>query len=105
MVAAIYHHPIGIVPADIDQIEARRFNLAQAGVVVAKLYVGSPAAAVGMEPRDIILTVNGVQVTSAQDTLTRIATTKPGGRVKITGIRGTTKFSSDVQVTERPRNR
>ena len=35
---------IGIVPADIDQIEARRFNLAQPGVVVAKLYVGSPAA-------------------------------------------------------------
>ncbi len=53
---------IGIVPADIDQIEARRFNLPQAGVVVAKLYVGSPAAAVGMEPRDIILTVNDVKV-------------------------------------------
>ena len=35
---------IGIVPADIDQIEARRFNLPQPGVVVAKLYVGSPAA-------------------------------------------------------------
>src|SRR6188508_494852 len=57
---------IGIVPADIDQIEARRFNLAQPGVVVAKLYVGSPAAAVGMEPRDIILTVNGVKVATAQ---------------------------------------
>ncbi len=69
---------IGIVPADIDQIDARRFNLAQPGVVVAKLYVGSPAAAVGMEPRDIILTVNGVKVTSAQDTLTRIANVKPG---------------------------
>ena len=96
---------IGIVPADIDQIEARRFNLPQAGVVVAKLYVGSPAAAAGMEPRDIILTVNGAKVTSAQDTLTRIANAKPGTKVKITGLRGPEKFSSEVEVTERPRNR
>jgi serine peptidase DegS len=96
---------IGIVPADIDQTEARRFNLAQPGVVVAKLYVGSPAAAAGMEPRDIILTVNGVKVATAQDTLTRIANFKPGEVIKVTGIRGTTPFESDVAVGERPRNR
>ena len=96
---------IGIVPADIDEIEARRFKLPQAGVVVAKLYVGSPAAVVGMEPRDIILTVNGVKVASAQDTLTRIANAKPGSKVRITGVRGTERFSSEVEVTERPRNR
>jgi serine protease DegS len=96
---------IGIVPADIDQLEARRFNLPQAGVVVAKLYVGSPAAAVGMEPRDIILTVNGVKVATAQDTLTRIANAKPGAKIKVTGLRGTDTFSSEVEVTERPRNR
>ena len=93
---------IGIVPADIDQIEARRFNLAQPGVVVAKLYVGSPAATVGMEPRDIILTVNGVKVATAQDTLTRIANVKPGEKIKITGIRGTAPFESEVTVGERP---
>jgi serine protease DegS len=96
---------IGIVPTDIDAIDARRFNLPQAGVVVAKLYMGSPAAAAGMEPRDIILTVNGVKVKSAQDTLTRIANAKPGARIKVTGIRGAEEFSSEVEVTERPRNR
>jgi serine protease DegS len=95
---------IGIVPADIDQIEARRFQLPQPGVVVAKLYVGSPAATAGMEPRDIILTVNGAKVTSAQDTLTRIANIKPGRKIKITGIRGTETFASEVEVGERPRS-
>ncbi len=79
---------IGIVPADIDQTEARRFHPRRPGVVVAKLYVGSPAAAVGMEPRDIILTVNGAKVASAQDTLTRIANFKPGEMIKVTGLRG-----------------
>jgi serine protease DegS len=96
---------IGIVPTDIDELDARRFNLPRAGVVVAKLYMGSPAAASGMEPRDIILTVNGAKVKSAQDTLTRIANAKPGTRIKVTGIRGAEEFSSEVEVTERPRNR
>src|SRR5688500_6388496 len=73
---------IGIVPADIDQIEARRFQLPQPGVVVAQLYIDSPAAQAGMEPRDIVLTVDGVKVVSAQDTLTRIANAKPGDKVR-----------------------
>lgn len=94
---------IGILPTDIDDTEARRFNLPQAGVVVAKLVIGSPAAEVGMEPRDIILTVNGVKVQSAQDALTRIANAKPGDKVKITGLRGNgEKFASEVEVRERP---
>jgi serine protease DegS len=96
---------IGIVPTDIDDLEARRFNLAQPGVVVEGLYVGSPAAEVGIQPRDIILTVNGVAVQSAQNTLTRIANTKPGGKVRITGIRGAEPFTTEVEVRERPRNR
>jgi serine protease DegS len=94
---------IGIVPADVDDAAARRFKLPQAGVVVAQLYEGSPAAAADMEPRDIILTVNNVTVTSAQDTLTRIANAKPGDRIKITGLRGSQPFASDVLVSERPR--
>jgi serine protease DegS len=94
---------IGIVPADVDDAAARRFKLPRAGVVVAQLYEGSPAAEADMEPRDIILTVNNVTVTSAQDTLTRIANAKPGDRIRITGLRGPQKFSSEVLVSERPR--
>jgi serine peptidase DegS len=92
---------IGIVPVDVDQLEAQRFNLPQAGVVVANLYEESPAALVGLQLRDIILTVNGVEVHSAQDTLTRIANVKPGKKIKITGIRGAERFASEVQVSEK----
>jgi len=96
---------IGIVPTDIDEFEARRFNLAQPGVVVAQLYRDSPAAEVGMQPRDIILKVNGVAVQSAQDALTRIANAKPGDKVRIAGLRGTEGFNSEVLVGERPRSK
>jgi S1-C subfamily serine protease len=95
---------IGILPTDIDDTEAQRFRLAQAGVVVVKLVIGSPAADAGIEPRDIILTVNGVAVQSAQDALTRIANAKPGQKIRVTGIRGTQRFETEVQVGERPRN-
>jgi serine protease DegS len=94
---------IGIVTTDVDQLEAQRFNLPQSGVVVAQLYVGSPAAQAGMEPRDIILTVNGVSVQSSQDTLTRIANARPGDKIRITGLRGAQRFSNEVEVRERPR--
>ena len=93
----------GIVPVEVDAIEARRNNLAQPGVVVLNVYLDSPAAIAGIRPRDIILSVNGVEVKSAQDTLTRIANAKPGAKVRITGIRGVDRFSSEVQVSERPR--
>jgi len=96
---------IGIVPTDIDEFEARRFNFAQPGVVVAQLYRDSPAAEVGMQPRDIILKVNGVAVQSAQDALTRIANAKPGDKVRIAGLRGTEPFDSKVLVSERPRSK
>ena len=94
---------IGIVPIDADDMFARRNGLAQAGVVVYNMYIDSPATAAGIQLRDIILTVNGVKVQTAQDTLTRIASVKPGRKVAITGIRGTDRFSAEVTVSERPR--
>jgi len=92
---------IGILPVEVDQLEAQRFNLAQPGIVIAKLYEQSPAADAGLQLRDIILTVNGAPVKSVQDTLTRIATVKPGKKIKITGIRGVERFSTDVEVSEK----
>jgi len=94
---------IGIVPIDADDMFARRNELAQAGVVVYNMYINSPATDAGIQLRDIILTVNGAKVQTAQDTLTRIANVKPGRKVEITGIRGSAPFSSEVTVSERPR--
>jgi S1-C subfamily serine protease len=71
---------------------------------VVKLVIGSPAADAGIEPRDIILAVNGVPVKSAQDALTRIANAKPGALIRIAGIRGVERFETEVKVGERPRN-
>ncbi|HEX6396795.1 MAG TPA: trypsin-like peptidase domain-containing protein [Steroidobacteraceae bacterium] len=95
---------IGIVPIDADDMFARRNELARPGVVVYNMYINSPATDAGIQLRDIILTVNGAKVQTAQDTLTRIAQVKPGKKVEITGIRGTDPFAAEVTVSERPRS-
>jgi serine protease DegS len=93
---------IGIVTVDVGAEDAARAGLAKPGVAIANLYRDSPAVEVGLARRDLIESVNGTPVRNAQDALARIASHKPGGKVKITGIRGTNRFSVDVKVIEAP---
>jgi serine protease DegS len=93
---------IGIVTVDVGAEDAARAGLAHPGVAIANLYRDSPALNVGLARRDLIETVDGVPVRSAQDTLARIASHKPGSTVKLTGLRGTRGFSIDVKVIEAP---
>ena len=68
----------------------------------ANLYRDSPAAEAGLARGDMIEAIEWRAVRSAQDTLARIASRKPGSTVKLTGIRGTSRFSVDVTVIEAP---
>jgi S1-C subfamily serine protease len=66
------------------------------------MYMNSPATDAGLRLRDIILNVNGIEVQSSQDTLTRIAIAKPGGKVTLTGIGEPRNSRARVPVSERP---
>ena len=94
---------VGILPIDVDDMLGAAQRPHPAGRRGLNLYIDSPATDAGIQLRDIIVTVNGVKVQCAQDTLTRIANAKPGRKVQITGIRGTEHFSAEVLVSERPR--
>lgn len=96
---------IGIAPEDIGDEQARRLGLARGGVVITNLYVDSPALAAGLQPGDIVLAVDGADVRSAQETLTRIAQLKPGQRVTLRVQRGERVADVAIDVTERPRAR
>ncbi len=95
---------IGIVPEDITNEVAAQNGLAQGGVVIANLYVGSPAQEAGLQRGDLILSMDSAPVRSAQDALGQIATHKPGSRIAIHGLRGQHEFDVHAQVTERPRS-
>jgi|SRR5579863_4279496 len=93
---------IGIQPEDINDEQAARLGLAQSGVLITNIYVGSPAQQAGLQPGDLILRVDDAPVRGAQDVLGRIALHKPGSRLAIHGLRGRREFDVKAQVGERP---
>jgi Do/DeqQ family serine protease len=94
---------IGIAPEDIATDQARRLGLARGGVVITNLYVNSPALAAGLQPGDLVLAVDGADVRSAQEALTRIAQLAPGRTVQLRVQRGQQVADVPVTVGERPR--
>jgi serine protease DegS len=94
---------IGIVPEDVSDEQAAQLGLAQGGVVIANLYVGSPGQEAGLRPGDLLLAVGGATLNSAQDALARIANTKPGSVLLIKVLRGRRTFEVKAHVSERPR--
>jgi S1-C subfamily serine protease len=73
-------------------------------VLIANLYVGSPAQQAGLRPGDQILTIDGAPLRGAQDAMGRIAMHKPGSSLAIHGLRGGRQFDLKAQVIEQPRN-
>ncbi|HVH84100.1 MAG TPA: trypsin-like peptidase domain-containing protein [Steroidobacteraceae bacterium] len=94
---------IGISPEDISESQAQQLGLAQGGVVIANLYLGSPAQQAGLQPGDLVLAVDGASPHGAQDVLGRISRHKPGSTVSLHGLRGHRTFDVEARVTERPR--
>jgi S1-C subfamily serine protease len=95
---------IGIVPQDLSDEQARQWGLTQTAVLIDNLYVGSPAQQAGLQPGDLLLAIDGVAPSSAQDALGRIAGHKPGTSIVLRGQRGRRVFEVRAQVGERPRS-
>jgi serine protease DegS len=94
---------IGIVPEDISEEQAGELGLAQGGVVIATLYVGSPAQQAGLASGDLLLAIDSAAVKSSQDALGRIAAHPPGAALTLHGLRGKRRFDVRIRVGERPR--
>lgn len=90
---------LGFIPQDLTEDQATRVG---AAVVVANVLVGSPADTAGIRPNDLITRLNGVDVHSAQDLVSRLAALKPGVAVQLEGRRGQNQFKTKLQVVERP---
>ena len=94
---------IGISPEDITDEQAQQFGLAQGGVVIANLTLGSPAQQAGLLPGDLLLSVDGASPRGAQDVLGRISRHKPGSTVSLRALRGHRALDLQARVMERPR--
>lgn len=94
---------LGVVPDDLSpqQAQAQGVKPAQ-GVLAGEVYLNSPAYNAGVRPGDIITHLDGEAMTGRQQALAYVAGLKPGGTVKIRGIRGGKAYEITAEVIERP---
>jgi len=93
----------GVEPDDVTPELAEMLKLPEAkGVVVRGVRRSAPAGKAGMEPLDVILTINGQPVLNTPGMLTQIAQLAPGSIAKVKILRKGRETHLDVTVGERP---
>ncbi|MBP0048781.1 trypsin-like peptidase domain-containing protein [Marinobacterium sp. AK62] len=75
------------------------------GLVVAGIFRNGPAHKAGLQPGDVLLSINGETVRSSRLEMNRIAGLKPGDRITLGVLRNGHEMSLDAQVGERPPSR
>lgn len=93
---------LGLVPQDLSQEQASRAGIAEGGVTVVNILVKSPAFEAGVRPGDVITSLGGEAVRSAQDVVVRVAALKPGAEVDLEGRHAQKPYKLRVKVIERP---
>ena len=93
---------LGVTVQDVDSQAAAAYGIS--GAVVVSVESGYAADRAGIQPKDIIVALDGQEVTGIT-TLTRaLRGCKAGDTVKVTLIRGGEKITVSVTLDERPQN-
>jgi len=94
---------LGVVGQTVDADIAELYGLpVDAGAVIADLDPQGPAGAAGLEAGDIVIAVDGEDVTSMADLAGRIQQRSPGEDVEVTVVRDGEELSVTVPLGERP---
>jgi len=93
----------GVEPEDITAEAAELLKLSRVdGVVLKGVQRASPAGRAGLEPGDVIVTINGQKVTSSRSMLNQIAQLPPGSNASVRVLRSGKELELPVMVGERP---
>jgi serine protease DegS len=93
---------LGFVPQDLTDEQSARVGTSGGGVTVVNILVNSPAYAAGMRPGDLVTTLGGEPVQSAQDLVARVSALKPGAEVQLEGHHARQSYKIKLTVSERP---
>ncbi|PRF96246.1 Do family serine endopeptidase [Burkholderia ambifaria] len=94
---------IGVEPQDVTPEIAESFGLQQkTGAIVAGVLQGGPADKAGIKPGDILVSVNGDEITDTTKLLNTVAQIKPGTSTKVHVVRKGKEFDLNVVIGKRP---
>jgi serine protease DegQ len=99
----VHHGFFGIEPYDItpELVEAMHLKRSE-GVVVNGVLRNAPAGRAGIEPGDILLAINGSNVTDTHSMLNQIGQLEPGSNAAVRVLRETKEVDLSIVVGERP---
>lgn len=72
------------------------------GVVVRNIIPGSPAAKSGLKVGDVILSIDGVEMTDSNTLIQHVARKIPNSVLKVQVVRGSENINIDIALAERP---
>ena len=94
---------IGIFPQDIDAGLAKQFKLpAENGALVGDVLADSPADKAGLKAGDVILAVNGKEISGAENLKLAISQLLPGSTVALKFFRDSSDRTVNVTLAEAP---
>jgi len=90
---------LGITVRPATSKEASRLKLRPGqGVIITRVEAGSPGAKAGLEPGDVILEVNEIPLSSAQDLSGVLALVKPGEQILASIVDGRTRDRGSLEI-------
>ena len=94
---------LGIMLQDLDEELAESFKLDNTkGILITEVMPDSPAEKAGLEPRDVIIKLDNIELTDSADIRNKIAQTVPGTKVDIEIVRNGKPVTIEVIVGEQP---
>ncbi|RKY00910.1 hypothetical protein DRP77_10635 [Candidatus Poribacteria bacterium] len=96
---------IGVEIRDLTPELAGELKAPESGVVVTKVYIGSPADFAGLEENDVIIEFDGEKVEKVGDFIRLVSKKKPGDEATLTVVRGGEELELKVKIGERPGDR
>lgn len=94
---------LGIEAQALSRELAASFGLrTPQGVIVAGVVSGGPAAQAGLQPGDVLLSIDGQVILDARATMSDIASIPPGTSLPLTIVRGGERMEITLEVGERP---
>ncbi|WP_249978802.1 Do family serine endopeptidase [Vreelandella olivaria] len=94
---------LGIEAQALSRELAASFGLrTPQGVIVAGVVSGGPAAEAGLQPGDVLLSIDGQAIMDARATMSDIASVPPGTSLPLTIVRSGERMEMTLEVGERP---